>query len=146
MRWPTLLARLLDKVSPRAVSLGQRGELEAARYLRSKGYKIIAGGFRQRYGEIDLIAVYERTIVFVEVKTRGTPRGGLPAEAVDRQKQQRIVRTALNYLKRHRLLECRVRFDIIGIVWPAGSVPELTHYADAFQPPSSGATFGQFYS
>ncbi len=142
MRWPVILARMLEKTAPRTVSLGQRGELAAARYLKSKGYKIIAGGFRQRYGEIDLIAVYERTVVFVEVKTRGTDWGGQPVEAVDRLKQQRIVRTALNYLKRHRLLENRVRFDIIGIVWPDGSTPELTHYANAF----GSDSFGQFFS
>jgi putative endonuclease len=46
------------------------------------------------------------------------------------------------FLKRHRLLEHRARFDIIGIVWPSESVsPELTHYADAFRPEG----FGQFY-
>ncbi len=148
MRWPALVARLLNGTAPRALSLGQRGELAAARYLKSQGYQIIAGGFRQRYGEIDIIAVHERTIVFVEVKTRGSDRGGLPVEAVDRQKEQRIVRTALNYLKRHQLLECRARFDIIGIIWPEGSTtPELTHFADAFRPPGFGSSsFGQFYS
>src|SRR5690606_13859012 len=70
--------------------LGQQGERYAAKWLRRRGYKIVAGGERSRYGEIDLVAVKKRTLVFVEVKTRRSGAGGHPAEAVGPEKQRRI--------------------------------------------------------
>jgi putative endonuclease len=133
----------LNRTLPAAVSLGQRGELAAAQYLKSRGYRIVAGGFRQRFGEVDLIALDGRTVVFVEVKTRSSLRGGPPVDAVDRHKQRRITATALSFLKRRRLLECRIRFDVVGIVWVDHSQPpEIVHYENAFHSDS----FGQFYS
>jgi putative endonuclease len=124
-------------------SLGRRGEDLAARYLRKRGYTIVARGHRGRTGEIDLIAVSNRTVVFVEVKTRTAHDAGHPAEAVDERKQQRIIRTALAYLKRHDLLECAARFDIIAITWPAdGRKPVVEHFLDAFRP----TDFGQMFS
>ena len=88
-------------------TLGQRGERAAARYLRSRGYKIVAAGDRTMLGELDLVAVDGRTVVFVEVKTRESHEAGHPVEAVDADKQARLTRLALAYLKRHDLLECR---------------------------------------
>ena len=71
--------------------LGTRGERYAGRWLRRQGYRVVAGGNRSRYGEVDLIAVDGQTIVFVEVKTRRSAELGDAAQAVDAQKQQRIV-------------------------------------------------------
>ena len=62
----------LEWLRPTPRPLGQRGERYAALWLRKRGYKIVAGGHRTRYGEIDLVAVLGETIVFVEVKTRGS--------------------------------------------------------------------------
>ena len=63
------------------LTLGQRGERAAAIYLRRLGYKIVAHGERGKIGELDLVAVDRRTVVFVEVKTRRTGDAGDPAEA-----------------------------------------------------------------
>ena len=86
----SLLADLRTKfqawLKPR--SLGQRGEDAAAKFLRKLGYIIVARGHRDRIGEIDLIAVEGRTVVFVEVKTRSSQDAGHPAEAVDDDKQR----------------------------------------------------------
>jgi len=142
MRWLNTLQTRIQALFPRQ-TLGQRGEAAAARYLRQRGYIIIARGQRGRGGEIDLIAVDGRTVVFVEVKTRTSSAAGHPAEAVDERKQERIVKTALVYLKRHDLLECRARFDIIAITWPdRGRQPTIEHFADAFRPTG----FGQMFS
>lgn len=123
--------------------MGQRGERYAARWLRKQGYKIVAGGKRTRYGEIDLVAVEGSTIVFVEVKTRQSHDKGHPAEAVDPTKQQHLVRSALAFLKEHQLLEYAVRFDVIAITWPPeAKQPELQHFKNAFEP----AGQGQFFS
>lgn len=115
-------------------TLGQRGELEAERYLLRLGMVIVARGYQDKFGEIDLIAVDGETIVFVEVKTRTSDVAGLPAEAVDGVKQKHMTKTAVGYLKWHRLTECSARFDVIAITWPSGSKrPEIVHYKNAFE-------------
>lgn len=116
-------------------SLGRRGEDAAAKHLRKLGYTIVARGHRDNIGEIDLIAVDGRTLVFVEVKTRTSHDAGHPADAVDAAKQQRLTRLALSYMKRHDLLECRARFDVVAITWPSGSGrPTIEHFQNAFEP------------
>jgi putative endonuclease len=118
----------------RRFPLGRRGENAAARFLRRLGYVIVARGARDAIGEIDLVAVDRRTVVFVEVKTRATHDAGHPAEAVDEDKQRRLTRLALSYLKRHDLLECKTRFDVIAVTWPDGDKrPTIEHYKDAFE-------------
>lgn len=116
--------------------LGARGEALAARYLRRKGYRIVDRGVRNQCGEIDLVALDGRTVVFVEVKTRRSLRAGNPVLAVDDQKQRRLARLALYYCKQHRLLDYTARFDVVGIVWsPAGRVARIDHYPGAFDDP-----------
>jgi putative endonuclease len=100
------------------LSFGQLGERAAAKHLRRHGYLIIAHGERDQFGEIDLIAVDGRTVVFVEVKTRSAHDGGHPAEAVDADKQKRLTRAAAAYRRRHDLLETSARFDVVAITWP----------------------------
>jgi putative endonuclease len=116
-------------------SLGRRGEIAAARFLRRKGYRIVARGERDPLGEIDLIAVDGRTVVFVEVKTRSSREAGHPAEAVDQAKQRRLTRAGLSFLKRHKLLENAYRFDVVAIVWPRSQKrPRIEHIVGAFEP------------
>ena len=132
-----LLAELKSKVAAwfAPKSLGQRGEEAAARYLRKLGYIIVARGHRDRIGEIDLVVVDGRTVVFVEVKTRSSQDAGHPADAVDTDKQQRLTRLALSYMKRHDLLECKARFDVVAITWPdRQGKPTIEHYKNAFEP------------
>src|SRR5690606_38992869 len=107
------------------------------------GYRVVTTRLKQRYGEIDIVAVDGQTNVFVEVKTRRLASTTQPAEAVDHTRQQRLTRAALAFLKYHGLLEYPSRFDVIEIVWPADStVPEIRHIIDAF--PAAGC--GQMYS
>lgn len=117
------------------LSLGNRGELAAERFLLRKGMVIIERGYQDKFGEIDLIAVDGKTVVFVEVKTRTSDQAGEPADAVDDTKQQHLTKTAQGYMKWHRLTECRARFDVIGIIWPTSSQrPNIVHYENAFEP------------
>ena len=116
-------------------TLGQRGELAAERFLLRRGWTIVARGYEDKFGEIDLIAVDGETIVFVEVKTRQSDYAGSPAEAVDTNKQAHLSKTGIGYLKWHRLTECRARFDVIAIIWPnEAKYPEITHFENAFEP------------
>lgn len=131
------------RMSSRALTLGERGELAAAKFLERAGYRVVTTRMRQRYGEIDIIAVRERTVVFIEVKTRRLDLTTQPADAVDVQRQQRLTRAALAFLKFHGLLEYPSRFDVIEVIWPSDAeLPTIRHIEDAF--PAVGR--GQFYN
>ena len=112
--------------------LGQRGERAAARYLKRRGYKILARSDRLVPGELDLVALDHDTVVFVEVKTRRSAEAGHPAEAVTLPKQRRLTRLAVTFLKRHGLLEHPARFDVIAVTWPEGQRPTIAHFPNAF--------------
>jgi len=115
--------------------LGPLGEREAERYLLRKGMIILFRGYQDRVGEVDLIAVDQRTIVFVEVKTRSSDMAGDPEDAVDKGKQTKLTKTAIGFLKWHRLTECAARFDVVAIRWPETSeLPQIKHYVNAFEP------------
>jgi putative endonuclease len=138
--WPRL-TRWLRAWTPER-SLGARGEAAAARFLKRLGYKIVARSDRTALGEIDLVAVDGRTVVFVEVKTRHSHQAGHPVEAVDPAKQARLTRLALAYLKRHDLLECSARFDVVAITWRDPNCgPQIEHFRGAFEATGLGQMF-----
>lgn len=126
----------------RPKSLGERGEDFAARYLRRLGYHIVGRQVDLGVGELDIVAVDGRTIVFVEVKTRTDESAGAPAEAVDDARQQRLTRAALAYLKAHGLLENSARFDVVALTWPtAADEPTVEHIQNAFPAAGRGQMF-----
>ena len=133
MHW---LSRWFGSVVVGSRLFGNRGERAAARYLRRQGMRIIARQYRNRLGEIDLVALDDRQVVFVEVKTRHTHAAGRPEEAVTTTKQRQLTRLALGYLKRRGWLETRsARFDVVAVTWPQDQrVPEIVHYRNAFEP------------
>ncbi|MEO1526204.1 MAG: YraN family protein [Planctomycetota bacterium] len=117
--------------------IGRRGEQVAARLLRQKGLVVIAESESDRAGEIDVIAADRRAgkLIFVEVKTLQTDRPGHPADRVDDQKQARITRAAMRFLKRRKLLGTPCRFDVIAVWWPKGlAEPDrVEHFEHAFE-------------
>jgi putative endonuclease len=119
-------------------TLGDRGERLVERYLRRQGMTIVGRQVRLGGGELDLVAVDGRTIVFVEVKTRQSDAAGHPLEAVSAEKQRRLTRAALTYLRRHDLLDCAARFDLAAVLWPetAGRAgrPQLVYVRNAIEP------------
>jgi len=142
MRWLSTLTEPLWLRLDRRLPLGRRGENAAARYLKRLGYLIVARSQKAAIGEIDLVAVDRRTVVFVEVKTRTTQDAGHPADAVDDAKQRRLTRLALSYLQRHDLLECRSRFDVVAVTWgDDGQRPAIEHFQDAFESVGSEGMF-----
>ena len=115
--------------------LGAWGEALAAEYLRRKRYKILASGYRCRFGEIDLIAANRSYLVFVEVKLRKSPDFAKAMEYVDGKKQERLRATAAMYLSQNPT-PLRSRFDVIEIYAPEGMEtrrPTINHLEDAFQ-------------
>lgn len=123
-------------------SLDRRGERAAERFVRKRGMKIVGRRERDQFGELDLIAVDGRTVVFIEVKTRRSHQMGHPAEAVDAIKQQRLTRLGLAYLKRHDLLEHSARFDVVAVTWPDNArKPVIDYYQNAFEATDRGQMF-----
>ena len=97
-------------------AIGSRYEAEAAAFLKGLGYEILEQNYRDRRGEIDLVAREGRYLVFVEVKYRKDNRCGHPEEAVAERKQQRIRHTAEYYLYKHHYGEdTACRFDVVSI-------------------------------
>ena len=95
---------------------GEKSENLAAWYLKENGYKIIEQNYRNRIGEIDIIAKEKKTIVFVEVKSRRSIRYGNPKLAVTPKKQRKISMVALYYLKSTQQIDAKARFDVVAII------------------------------
>lgn len=113
---------------------GAWGEALAASYLQKKHYKLLATGYRCRFGEIDLIVANKRCLVFVEVKMRKSASFARACEFVDARKQERLRTTASLYLSEHPT-NLQPRFDVIEIYAPDGihtDNPTVHHMEDAF--------------
>lgn len=96
--------------------IGSEYEKVAAEYLKACGFQILSCNYRCRYGEIDLIARDQETLVFCEVKYRSDTRKGEPSEAVGVKKQQTIYRCAAAYLQEQGMQESPCRFDVVSIL------------------------------
>ena len=116
-------------------SLGQTGEDLACDELQRRGYEILARRYRTRFGEIDIIASCDQTIVFVEVKSRAGDEFGGGAAAVTPWKQRRIAQMALDYLARHRLHDRPCRFDVVTIDITEDDRANIIVYPHAFDAP-----------
>ena len=99
----------------RAQKFGKQSENLAAHYLQLKGYRILESNYRNRIGEIDIIAREGAALVFIEVKARKTGRYGSPKTAVTPAKQAKIANTALAYLKETGQMGSKARFDVVAI-------------------------------
>ncbi len=126
-----------------AVSKGAAGEVLAARFLREKGYTILASNYRCRLGEIDIIATHKGYIVFTEVKTRRSNALYTPREAVTATKQRKLLQTAAVYLS-HNAPDLQPRFDVIEVITSAKNpmkVEEINHIIGAYEAGDLNAAF-----
>jgi putative endonuclease len=131
-RWRSRFSR--SKESPEHLRRGARGEKLAARFLRNHGYKILYRNFRDRRGgEIDIVCRDDDTLVFVEVKTRRSEEFGRPIEAVDRQKQLRVSKGGLAWLRLLDNPDIAFRFDVVEVLLPEEGDPRLELIQNAFE-------------
>ncbi len=110
--------------------LGKHGEILARKALEEAGICILETNWRSGRHEIDIIAKDREFLIFVEVKTRSSMRGGLPELAVKSGKQKSIMRAANHYVRQNGLKQ-EVRFDVISIV-ATPSTLKLSHIKNAF--------------
>lgn len=109
---------------------GKKNEIVAAEYLKKKGYKILEVNYKNKIGEIDIIAEAGKYIVFVEVKARLSRAFGDPLEAIDFRKQDKIRKIASLYLMTHKKMNRPCRFDAISVL--GDQEHEIRHIIDAF--------------
>lgn len=106
---------------------GKVSEILAVKYLKQKKYKILETNFTTKCGEIDVIAMYKKLIIFIEIKARHTQKFGAPREAVTLYKQNKIRTVAQEYLIVNNLTQNYIRFDVIEI-----NNDEIIHLENCF--------------
>lgn len=110
--------------------LGEKGEIIAVNYLKSKGYIVHHTNWRMGHLEMDIIAEDGEELVFVEVKTRSSDEYGAPEESIDSKKEKDLITAGGVYLE-SLSLELAARFDVISIILAVDN-NKLTHFEDAF--------------
>ena len=115
--------------------LGKKGELAARHFLLSRGYKVLESNFSTQQFEIDIIAKDNDTLCFIEVKTRTGVKKGLPREGVTTAKQKKIIMGAQYYLSKNKIINTRLRFDVVEVLYKDSShtACDITVIPNAFQ-------------
>ena len=132
-RWSNRFSLLRNSRKSVHLRRGARGEKLACRFLRRNGYKILYRNFKGRSGgEIDIVCRDNDTLVFVEVKTRTREDFGRPVAAVDRQKQKRISRGGLAWLRMLDNPDILFRFDVVEVIVADNAKPRLELIKNAF--------------
>lgn len=112
---------------------GAAGEEIARQYLRAEGYFILDANWSTAFGELDIVAKRNDTLVFVEVKTRRAASTETALEAVTRSKHERILKAVYQYLHDHDIDSDTVwRIDVIAVAIAGGGQPRIDHVEDAF--------------
>lgn len=110
---------------------GDIGENIATDYLEKRNFKIIEKQYRKRFGEIDIIASDNNTIVFIEVKLRKSSALGHPLESITKSKIEKIYKVADSYLRENELIDSLIRFDVVSILLE-NNLYTVEHIKNAF--------------
>lgn len=109
--------------------LGKWGEQVAQKYLKSNGYTIVHRDWRSGHRDIDIVALYDDTLVFVEVKTRSTSDLASPEITIPPSKRRNLA-AAINHYIKSNYVEYDFRFDIITVIGSVGYEPKIEHLID----------------
>jgi len=111
------------------LQIGDFGQKLAANYLQKKGYDILAEKYFAKVGEIDLIVQKNGQIIFVEVKTRLSNKFGLPEEAIDEFKKEKLYAAGLKYLEEVQIKNENFRWDCVAIeIDKANKIAKIRHH------------------
>ena len=117
------------------VEVGKVAEDTACKFLKKKGYKIIARNYRTRLGELDIVALDGETVAFVEVRSKKEGSFGPPGASINGEKSRRITRAAWNFLTKKGIRDRDCRFDVVSIVYQEGmKAPQISLFKNAFSP------------
>ncbi len=123
---------MMDNQKSTNKSLGCFGEEIAVTYLKQQKYKIVERNFSCKCGEIDIVAIDGKTLVFVEVKTRKNYSYGPPQLSVTQFKQRQISKAALTYVAAKKLNDMNARFDVVAVLLQEKERPLIDHIKNAF--------------
>jgi putative endonuclease len=113
---------------------GSKSERAAEKFLKKLGYRILTRNYCCPGGELDLVALDGREVVFVEVRSTAGEDAERPTASIDREKQRKVSHAARHFAMRHRLGDVLCRFDILILCWPANQKePKVIHYPNAFE-------------
>jgi putative endonuclease len=110
---------------------GRHAEVEAAKWLESKGYTLLATNYRFQHAEIDLIMTYQGLLIFIEVKFRSGTGFGYAEEFVQVAKKRLIVKAADQYIYK-KDWHHDIRFDIVGVYLDLQGRLHFKQFEDAF--------------
>jgi putative endonuclease len=113
--------------------IGNEGEELACAYLETKGWTILDRNYFFEHAEVDIVALDENVIVFVEVKLRSSTKFGQPMEYVTEEKVKNVFKASEAWMYERKMDGYPMRFDVIGIVQKSGEAPEFNHIEDAFR-------------
>lgn len=99
---------------------GKTGEEVAIELLKQNGYKVVAQNFKCKLGEVDVIALNNDTLVFVEVKARWSRKFGPPEAAVNDKKLHKIKRVGEYFLKLNPSMPKKQRIDVVALSFERG--------------------------
>jgi putative endonuclease len=118
--------------------VGAGAERTAEQYLCSRGLQPLTRNFRCRLGEVDLIALDDDVLVFVEVRYRGPGSLSRAGRTVDAHKQRKLIRTAALFtVRRPQYAMCVMRFDVVAIDVDESGTQSIEWMRDAFRPADS---------
>lgn len=112
--------------------LARFGENLAVQEVEKLGYEIIQKNYSCPIGEIDIVAKHNNMLVFIEVKTRKSQFYGMPQEAVNRRKQEKICRVASWFIKEYHFKDVSIRFDVVSVLLKKSSFAEVQIISGAF--------------
>lgn len=113
--------------------LGRWGEKRCEKFLKRKGFKVVARNYSCRAGEIDLVMEdSDGTIVFVEVKSRSAEDFARAQDSVTISKRRKMARAAKNFAATYKIRNRPMRFDVVAVVVGKDGPAEVRHYRDAF--------------
>lgn len=124
--------RSFDLMGENKTECGKRAEDLAVLFLEAEGYRVVERNYRCRMGEIDIIAVEDEVLTFVEVRSRSGSSYGRAEESIGQHKRNRMRRVAEYYLLEKGLGNSRARFDVVAVSVGSDGVPALDLYKDAF--------------
>ncbi len=124
---------MAKKDNKSTVEIGLWGEDKAVEYLKNQGYRILSRNFHSKFGEIDIIAIKNKIICFIEVKTRKKIFYGLPSQAVNYSKQKKLILTAEYFLTRNYSQNFAYRFDVIEVFYYNSYIFSINHIKGAFE-------------
>lgn len=121
-----------DDTRNRRHELGAAGEAVAARMIEQHGLTVLDRNWHCSSGELDIVASSGDAIVFCEVRTRSSADYGSPEQTVNANKIRRVRELARLWLREHALTGCKVRFDVLAVLWPPGCAPHVKHFQGVF--------------